>query len=82
MAKEACMAEFSPDVSVLQPNAQSRADHLGTVRIDVGDRRIHLLFYEEGGMRLRINHTPMVINECYLQGGKNDFTIVGLKPGD
>jgi len=32
-------------------------------------------------MRLRINHTPMVINVCYLQDGQNDFMIVGLKPG-
>jgi hypothetical protein len=75
------MARFQPVVTILQPRSDSRVDHLGTVRVDVGERRIHLLFYDEGGMRVRINHTPMVINECYLQGGKNDFTVVGLRPG-
>jgi hypothetical protein len=76
------MAEFEAVVEVIQPRTSSKPDHLGTVRIDVGKRRVHVLFYEDGRMRFRINHTPMVINESYLQGGQNQFTILGVRPGD
>lgn len=76
------MASFNPKVEVLDPNSSSGRDHLGTVKIDIGDRRVHVLFYDDGQVRFRINHTPMVINESYLRGGKNDFTIISLKPGD
>ena len=51
--------EFEADVAVLQPSSP-REDALGTVRVDVGDRRIHILFYEGGRLKLRINRpAPM-----------------------
>jgi hypothetical protein len=76
------MAQFEPLVEVIQPRAGSKPEHLGTVRIDVGDRRVHVLLYDNGRIRFRINHTPTVIDECYLQGGQNHFTILGIRPGE
>jgi len=74
------MAQFTPNIEVQGPKATSKKDHLGTVRIDVGARRIHVLFYDDGHVRFRINESPMLIYESYLRGGQKDFTIIGLRP--
>lgn len=74
------MAQFTPDIEVQGPKATSKRDHLGTVRIDVGERRVHILFYDDGHVRFRINESPMLIYESYLRGGQNHFTIIGLRP--
>lgn len=74
------MTDFQPTVEMNGPNASSGKNHLGTVRIELADRRVHVLFYDDGRLRLRVNEMPMNIYECYLRGGQNDFTIVGLRP--
>lgn len=78
--------KFEPSVRVLAPNASSKPGHLGTVRVDLernGEplRRVHVLFYEDGGFRIRVNQTPMVLDEAWLSGSK-DHAIIGLRPAD
>ena len=51
------------------------------MRVDLGDHRISVLFYDDGRLKLKIYETTMVITEAYLRGEKNPFTAVSLKPG-
>jgi hypothetical protein len=83
MAKEEKFADVC-NVDILEPNAGSRTGHIGTVRIDVdqgdGLRRAHLLFYEDGALRLRINEAPMAVEEAFLTGNPDKNTIVRIAP--
>jgi hypothetical protein len=68
--------QFDPEVAVLQLQSQSREDHLATVRIDVVDRPTHILFYEDGDQL-----GPDGDEREQPPSGKNDFTILGPRPG-
>lgn len=71
-------------VETLEPNAGSKTGHFGTVRIDVdtgdGLRRVHVLFYEDGALRIRINEAPMAVEEAFLTGTPDKHTIVRVAP--
>lgn len=72
-------------VETLEPNAGSKTGHIGTVKIDLdtgddGFRRVHVLFYEDGALRFRINETPMAVEEAFLTGGPGKHTIVRVAP--
>ncbi|MEX0753997.1 MAG: hypothetical protein WD556_02625 [Actinomycetota bacterium] len=74
------------DVRKFGPNANSKAGHMGTVRADVempdgSLRRVHVLFYDDGRIRFRVNETPTVIEEAWLSGNRPEtFSIIGLAP--
>lgn len=44
--------------------------------------RVRVLWYDDGSMRMRVYRTPLGITEAYLQGGKNDHSILRLTPVD
>jgi hypothetical protein len=74
------------DVRKFEPSSSSKAGHMGTVRADVempdgSLRRVHVLFYQDGRIRFRVNETPTVIEEAWLSGERpGTFTIVGIAP--
>ncbi|MFI7067084.1 hypothetical protein ACIBL3_39225 [Kribbella sp. NPDC050124] len=41
-----------------------------------------MLAYDDGSVRFRLDGTPYVIEEAFLQGGRNDHAIIklGRKP--
>jgi hypothetical protein len=43
-------------------------------------RRVRVLFYDDGSYRFRVYETPLYLAECYVQGGRNDFSILKLVP--
>ena len=53
-----------------------------SIRVDGPDgTRVQHLFYEDGSMRFRIYKSPMVIEEAFLTGNRNQHTIIKLTPG-
>ena len=59
-----------------------RPDRLDTHRIDLTDgRKVHVLEYDDGSVRIRISDPPYLLKECYLQAsGDKDHAIIKLVP--
>lgn len=50
-------------------------------RVDGPDgTRVQVLFYEDGSIRFRVYKTPMVIEEAFLTGNRDQHSIVKLAP--
>lgn len=43
-------------------------------------RKVRVLAYEDRSVRIRIDGTPYVIEECFLSGGSQDHAIIKLAP--
>lgn len=43
-------------------------------------RKVRVLAYDDGSVRLRLDGTPYVMEECFLSGGRGDHAIVKLTP--
>jgi hypothetical protein len=72
---------FNPSIDVLLPSNASKDTHEGTVRIDHGDTRVHVLFYSDGSYRFRVRDgNELVLDEAFLRGGADKFSIIGLRP--
>jgi hypothetical protein len=53
-----------------------------SVRVDSPNGiRVQNLFYEDGSIRFRVYVSPMVIEEAFLTGNRNQRTIIKLTPG-
>lgn len=50
-------------------------------RVDGSDgTRVQVLFYDDGSLRFRVYKTPMVIEEAFLTGNRDQNTIIKLAP--
>jgi hypothetical protein len=61
------------------------AERIHTERVDSPDgRRVHVLFYDDGSLRFRINQAnPLVIEEAFLTGeGKHGIIKLAPKDGE
>ena len=48
-------------------------------RVDLYDgRRVRVLAYEDGSIRVRIDDPPYLLEECFLGAGRNAHAIVKL----
>jgi hypothetical protein len=75
------VAEFEPQVRWHGPQPNSRADHMGTVTIEVEGRRVDVLFHEGRFTRFRVHEPDVVIEEAWLRGNRPDtFAIIGVRP--
>lgn len=45
-------------------------------------RKCRVLFYENGSVRLKLEGTPYVLEECFLTGGISPMAILKLAPKD
>lgn len=45
-----------------------------------GPTKVRVLFYDDGSIRFRVYHTPLVIEEAFLTGGRNDHAILKVSP--
>jgi hypothetical protein len=73
--------EFAPQIRSHGPQANSGPDHLGTVTIEEGDRRIDVKLYADGLTRFQINQPDVLIEEAFLPGNKpGAFAIIGVRP--
>ncbi len=53
-----------------------------SVRVDGPDgTRVQVLFYEDGSIRIRVYKSPMLIEEAFLTGNRNQHSIIKLIPG-
>lgn len=44
-------------------------------------RRIRVMAYDDGSIRLRVEGTPYVLTEAFLSGSSQDTAILKLSPG-
>ncbi|MDQ4132452.1 MAG: hypothetical protein M3179_04410 [Actinomycetota bacterium] len=43
-------------------------------------RKVRILAYDDGSVRLRLDGTPYVMEEAFLSGGRQDHAIIKLAP--
>lgn len=54
---------------------------LQSERVDgPNDRRVQVLFYEDGSIRFRIYERPLVLEEAYLTGNPQGHAILKVAP--
>jgi hypothetical protein len=54
---------------------------LTSERVDGPDgQRVQVLFYEDGSIRFRIYECPLVIEEAFLTGNRQDHAILKVSP--
>jgi hypothetical protein len=57
------------------------AQLLDSIRVDgPADKRVQVLFYDDESIRFRIYDAPLVLEEAYLSGNKNDHAIIKVGP--
>jgi hypothetical protein len=57
------------------------AELLQSERVDGPDgRRVQVLFYDDQSIRFRIYDAPMVIEEAFLPGSRNNHAIIKVAP--
>jgi hypothetical protein len=57
------------------------AERLDSQRVDgPNGERVHVLFYDDGSIRFRIYDCPLVIEEAFLTGNKQDHAIIKAAP--
>lgn len=67
--------------SVVDPEEVYMPALIHSVPVEGPDgRKVRVLFYDDGSYRVRVYETPLFLAECYLQGGRNDFSILKLVP--
>ena len=49
-------------------------------RIYPAGRKVRVLAYDDDSIRFRVDGTPYVIVEAFLQGGRNDHAIIKIAP--
>lgn len=45
-----------------------------------GPTKVRVLYYEDGSIRFRIYATPLVIEEAFLTGSRDQHSILKLSP--
>ncbi|MEV4413992.1 hypothetical protein [Catellatospora sp. NPDC049609] len=43
-------------------------------------RKVRVLAYDDGSVRIRLDATPYVMEECFLGGGSTQHAIIKLAP--
>ena len=57
------------------------AELVKSERVDSPDGgRVQVLFYDDSSIRFRIYECPLVIQEAFLTGNKNDHSIIKVAP--
>ncbi len=51
-----------------------------TTRVDGPDRTVHVLFYDDGSVRIRLSHAPYFLEEAFIGGNPAQNAVLKLTP--